>query len=379
MLVLRYVLFRLFKLFSLNRSKVVLSNFHGNGYGDNPKYIADEIIRQNLDYDLVWLARREIMKSRIFPNKIRLVRVNSIRAIYEMATAKVWVGNVRQPRDILKRKGQYYIQTSHGGLALKRVEKDVEEQLDPLYVKDAKTDSQKVDVFLSNSSWFTCLVRSSFWYEGEIMESGFPRTDVLLSNSREVTQRVREYFGIPKHIKIVLYAPTFRRDHVLGAYNLDVSLCLEALSRRFSGEWILITRLHPNIDYKSDSLSYGANCLNGTNYDDVQELLCAADVVITDYSGIMFDFAIRRLPVLLYTPDVNRYKADRQFYFSFEELPFPVSQNNQGLVSNIIHFDTDAYVEKVNLFLTGACVFERGDAARKVVDRIRSYISPREI
>jgi CDP-glycerol glycerophosphotransferase len=99
-------------LLKINKKKIVLCNFYGKGYGDNPKYIAQEIISQDLNYDLVWLLDDNFKES-IFPKEIRVVRYGSFKAIYEMATAKLWIDDCRKVYYTKKRKNQYYIQTWH--------------------------------------------------------------------------------------------------------------------------------------------------------------------------------------------------------------------------------------------------------------------------
>lgn len=217
----------------MKAGKVVFCNHYGNGYGDNPKYIAEEMIRRGLDYDFVWMLKSELMDHNHLPRQIRPVRIGSLKSIYEMVTAAVWIDDVRQPSYIKKRRGQHYIQTFHGGPSLKRVEKDVEDKLSSEYVKNAISDSKKANLFLSNGSWFTNLVRNSFWYSGEILESGFPRNDIFSLRDSDVNRRVRAYFGISETNRIVLYAPTFRKDHSVDVYDLDIDKCLAALSEHF--------------------------------------------------------------------------------------------------------------------------------------------------
>lgn len=366
-------LYYLFRVFPLKSNKIVLSNFNGNGYGDNLKYIAEEIIFRNLSCDLVWMLSVEFMNNSSMPNTIRRVRNGSLKSIYEMVTAKVWIDNVRKPFHVKKRKGQYYIQTWHGAPALKRVESDVK-NLSVDYVKSAQTDSKKIDLFLSNCRLFTDLVKSSFWYSGEVLECGSPRNDVLLSDQNVLPEKVREAYGISEKQRIVLYAPTFRLNNCAKLRDLDIEQCLKSLSKRFTGEWGLMVRLHPNVQHESNSLLLKEHVINVTSYEDLQELLVAVDVVITDYSSLMFDSALQRKPVFLYCPDFESYKVERNFYFTFDELPFTFATDNETLIKNILRFDQNSYLNCLDGFFKRVGLCERGRASKTVVDIIETQL-----
>lgn len=130
-----------------NDHKVVLDNFEGRGYGDNPKYIAEELLSRHAGFDLVWVVRKKTNYS--FPNGIRTVNVNSLRMIIELATAKFWIDNCRKPRYVGKTKKQKYIQTWHGFYPLKMLEKDAQKSLPDYYINQAKHDSEMTDLMLS--------------------------------------------------------------------------------------------------------------------------------------------------------------------------------------------------------------------------------------
>ena len=99
----------------LKKNKLVFCNLHGNGYGGNPKYIAEEIIAQGLNYDLVWLLRKDLLEKCHFPPSIRIVQYGTLEALYELVSAKIWINNVNGDFFYIpKRENQFYIQTWHG-------------------------------------------------------------------------------------------------------------------------------------------------------------------------------------------------------------------------------------------------------------------------
>ena len=187
------VQFILFNFFKIDDKKIVFDNFNGKGYGCNPKYIAEEIIRQNINCDMVWLVEDFAEE---MPSQIRKVKYGSLKSMYEFATARVWIDNVRNYKGIPKKEGQFYIQTWHAGLGLKKAEKDIEKSLSPEYVKDAKNDGKITDLMLSNCKFITNLYRKSYWYEGEVLEEGFPRNDILINIPKHIKEKVYKYFDI---------------------------------------------------------------------------------------------------------------------------------------------------------------------------------------
>lgn len=368
------ILIRCFWIFPVNKNKIVFCSYFGKGISDNPKYIMEEIINQDLEYDLVWIAKDNINDNNI-GNKVRYVKWHSIRSMYELATAKIWVDNSRKAKYIKKRKSQYYIQTWHGAIALKQIEKDAEHVLEKYYIESAKNDSRMADVLISNSKFCTNLYRSSFWYEGAILECGSPRNDILINDTEYFKSKICEYYKLDKNINIAMYAPTFRRNNNRDVYNLDYEKCISALKNKFGGEWALIIRLHPHISEKAKYFKYTNNIINGSIYEDMQQLLAATDVLITDYSSSMFDFMITKKPIILYATDIEEYKKDRNFYFNIEELPFKIATNNQEIEKIICKFDNEVYINKLNKFISKLDIYEKGVASYKVVEVIKNFIN----
>lgn len=351
--------------------KIVVDNFNGRGYGDNPKYIIQEILKQKQNYKIIWLLDKKDKGQ--LPEGVIPVKFNSLRAIYELATAEFWIDNVRKNYKTIKRPEQKYIQTWHGAYGGKKVEKDAEEKLSSVYVKHAQIDSNNSDLFISNSKAMSDLYRSSFWYEGEILEVGFPRNDIFFNDKEILKKKVREYFDFLENYKICLYAPTFRSDCSLDVYNLDFESCLKSLEKKFGGDWILLIRLHPNICEKSKDLVYNnKNIFNASYYDDMQELLCVSDCLITDYSSSVYDFVLTKNPCFLYTPDLNNYLNDRGFYINIEENIFPRANSNEALNQIINDFDEKYYLANVNEFLNKYAVIDTGNASTKIVDWINN-------
>ena len=362
------VLMNAMRLFPVDRNKVVICNYFGKGYGDNGKAIAESLHAMNPKLDIVWAVRPEFADT--LPAYIRGVDYAGLAFLWEMATAGAWVDNCRKNPGFVKRKGQFYVQTWHGTTALKRIEGDVAEHLDEFYVAGSKHDSQMADVILSGCRFFTELCRRAFWYDGEILECGSPRSDALFHSDEVTRKKVRDALGIPADKKIVLYAPTFRGGENMDCYRMDFDGVLKTLEEKTGDQWVFAVRLHPNVSDKAGFIQYSDRIVNGTNYPDLYEMLPVCDFVISDYSSVMFDGGLIGKPVMLFATDVQEYTADRNFYFDITNMPFALAQSNAELLSNIAAFDADLYQQNLRRFHDEIGYCENGTASDTVAKRI---------
>lgn len=364
----------LFRMFPVKKNKIVICNFYGRGYGDNGKYIVEKILESKKDYDIVWLLKKEFEENSGLPTNIRTVKYGSIKSIYEMTTAKLWVDNCRREFHLLKRKPQFYIQTWHGGLGLKKIEADAPHSLSKRYIKYAKRDSVHADVFISNSNHLSQIYRRAFWYKGDIVEYGYPKNDVLFSDKKTYRAKIRSEYRLEKETKILLYAPTFRKDGDTKHYNIDVSKVLDAFNKKHGANWVFMVRLHPNIKGEVFSEVFSTSVINATEFPDMQELVLGVDALITDYSSCMFDSAIAEIPTFIYASDIENYMDDRGFYFSLDELPFTLAVNSQQLISNISNFSNENYLSNLNIFNKRVGLHDKGNASERVLKLIDSTI-----
>lgn len=372
-----FLLERMFTVFPIQNNKVIFNSFGGSGFGENPKYIALALLQETKELDLVWICKDVNVR---LPKGIRVVKNHSIRAAYEMSTAKVWVNNTRHSFKTLKRKKQFYVQTWHGSMDVKKVEGQVVDKLGADYVKDAQHDGKITDLMISNGTYNSDRYHKWYWYDGPVLESGLPRMDVVINRPSNIVEKVYNYFNLEKTKKIVLYAPTFRdltvhKNDPLWQYRFDYKKILNALRQKFDGEFQLLVRLHPNISNQSSSLNLG-DAMDATSYDDMQELLAASEVLITDYSSCMFDFILAQKPVFLLAKDYLDYiNVERGLNFELKELPPSFSENEKELMSNIEHFNLDKYQLSCKKMMEKLGIFETGHASEEVAKKILQIIN----
>lgn len=360
--------FLIMRVFPIKQNKIVCCNMKGKRYGDNPKYIVDEIIRQKLDYEIVWLMKDEYDVD--LPKKIRKGKYNLFSIAYELATAKFWIDSNTKPLGVLKRRNQYYIQTWHGSYGLKKVYGDIPDKITYFDKRSIQYNSNIQDLVISNSKTYTDIFRRAFWYQGEILECGSPRNDIFFEDTDVYVRKVRDYFRI-KEQKIVLYAPTYREDFRIADMRLDFERMLGSLEKKFNGNWVVLVRLHPNnmIDAKK-FIHYTDKIINATDYNVMQELLVASDILISDYSSCILDFVTKGKTCFIYATDIKKYKDERDMYFDMYKLPFPLAENNDELEYNILNFNPEDYqVELKRLFeQVGLC--DNGNASNQIVEWI---------
>ena len=369
-------------------NKIVFSNFNGGSYGCNPKYIAQEIIRRGLPYELVWLVKsvkNEISKG-VFPPQIRLVGYGTKQALKELAGAKLWIDNQRKnyfiKKGLSKKEGQYFIQTWHGSLGIKKLDADVDaftNEYKQEWVERSKFDSSMWDYLLTNSDFEDEIFRRALWFNNELKKFGHPRNDIFFIDSTEIKKKVCDFYAIDYSKKILLYVPSFRDDGDISCYKLDYEKVLDALQDKFGGEWVCISRLHPRAKkFDAELIPQNSRVIDGTFYPDIQELLACADVSVTDYSSCIFDFMLSKKAGFIFATDKEKFNNDRGFYYPLEQTPFPVASDNETLINNIKCFDYNKYSQDVEKFLQDKGCMEDGHASKRVVDLIEDIMSDKK-
>ena len=360
-----------FKYLPISSRKIVFANFNGKGYGDNPKYIAEEILRQELKYDLVWLVDNSYS---FYKKGIRCVSIHSRKGRFELSTAKVIINNVKNSLPYEKKSGQYYIQTWHGDLPLKYIEGEVEDRLSPEYISQTKEDSKRIDLLLSGSRFMSDIYQQAFWYKGEILEAGLPRNDIFFRSTPGIVRHVKLLFNIPDTTRIALYAPTFRDDKWRFEFP-HFQTIISCLEQKTDNKWVVIIRLHPNDLSRTAEINYSEQVINGTFYPDQQEIEKAADLLITDYSSMMLDFMLQKKPVVLYSTDLDHFEQARGLRSIYYDLPLPICQNEVELKDALLSFQDNAYRESVTTFLNHRIgSFDSGIASKTVVEHIRTIV-----
>lgn len=357
----RSVILFLLRFFPVSRGKVVFVSWGGDKYACSPKAIAEYITENNINSGFsLWFALLNHESYReIVPNGINTMEMYSLKYYYHLATAQFVVANIRISGGLMwpfpKKEGQYYIQTMHGGHGLKRQELEL---CDEHWHDVVKLDSSRIDLMLSDSTFWTRLARTVFGYEnGEILEKGLPRNDVFFSDDDNDDCN-----------KYLVYVPTFRDNGIKDVYGFNVDNLIASLEKRFGGNWYVKISAHPNmLGYYKELYDFSHPRVIDIAHDDLQQHLVESDAAITDYSSAGFEFALTKKPVFLLARDWREY--ERGLYFKFEELPFPFAENAEQLCRNIESFDNNKYIERLDKFNNEVIgLKETGYASEAVVE-----------
>ncbi len=327
---LKYLWYRICLLLPLDRRLAVYCAYSGLGYSCSPAAIYEKAKELTPDVRGVWLVKTHRAAS--MPDGVDCVVEESVAYYRAMARATYFVSNVNLADYVVKRRGSVHVQTHHG-TPLKRMGIDGRTHggrsgkgSDNVRRRAGRWDFSIAANRHSTEAWRTA-------YPGtfESLEYGYPRNDILVNASPEHGARVRAVLGIEPGQEVILYTPTHRgRNADRFAGHLDVVALAEALGP----DTVILLRTHYFCDSSPQRASTGsARVVEVTAYPTVEDLYLAADVLITNYSSTMFDYAVLDRPIVVFAPDWEQYRASRGVYFViFEERPGVVVTTQAELI-----------------------------------------------
>jgi len=322
--------------------KVVFSCLGGRSYGDSMRCISERLHERCPEAKIVWqFNHTNLDRGRMMvPDYVRTVRCRSVEACVEFATARMWVDNYSKPTFMtLDKRRQYYVQTWHGDRAIKKIGYDENAP----YIRRVEEHCSRI---VTASAFGEKMYRTAFNYRGEYLRVGTPRNDVLVKNDPAQRERIRQSLGIAGDVGLLLYAPTYRekREMIPKEVQMDLSRTLDCLESSTGKTWKCLFRAH----YLSSGLDLEGvrdRIVDVTQYEDMAELLLAADMVLTDYSSCALDFILLDRPALFYIPDWDHYRAARGVYFDVRESPL-MTAANQGELEALIQSLSDGKVRQ---------------------------------
>ncbi|EFL13503.1 bifunctional glycosyltransferase family 2 protein/CDP-glycerol:glycerophosphate glycerophosphotransferase [Streptomyces sp. C] len=356
------------------KDMVVYDTFQGHAAGDSPRAIHEELVRRGEKLDHVWLVRDGRAE---VPATARAVQYDSLEAWEVLARARYYVVNDSVPSHFLRRPGQTVVQTWHG-TPIKQIGYDYTHDYytSPEVLEGLEHDSAQWTLLASPSSYATPVLQRALGYKGEVIEVGSPRTDALVRPDAERIAEVRRRLGLPEGKKVVLYMPTWRenREGFSGGYKLDLRIDLDAARRELGEDHVLLVRGHYRVNEQLRDGVRDGFVVDVSRWPDTTDLLLVADVLVSDYSSALFDFALTDRPILLFTYDLEHYRDTlRGFTFDLEEkAPGPLLADSASLIAAVR--DADAlgaeYAEARAAFRAEFCDLDTGRAAEQVVDRM---------
>ena len=382
------------KFTAAKKNKWVFTSFSGH-YSDSPKYISQKLHEIDSTAEIVWLVKKDLIGK--LPHYVQQIDIDSRDADKHRADAQVIIDNVyadmarnvygKRLSDKLKaflfklcchKKGRLIFTTWHG-TPLKKMGCD--------QIGNDINDFVCEDMTMLMGNQFTLDIMKHLTFNKIDMKLiGTPRNDILFSDNDKICE-LKKKLGLPYDKKIVLFAPTFRNDGKdvenkniyrsgLNQLNeIDFFKLFEVLKNRFGDEWVFVCRFHYHvekmIDWNQLDNKYDGRIINGNIHDDMAEYLVCADLLITDASSCMFDYALTTRPCFLFFPDVEHYaNVERGFYLEIESLPFPLAVTFDELLDEISRFDNKKYKYRIEHMISELGYADNPDSSQKIVEYI---------
>jgi CDP-glycerol glycerophosphotransferase len=348
--------------------RLVFYNAFAGRFADSPRAIYEQLVDTRPDLRHVWRMRPD--EAGAFPDGVSTVRPGTWPHARALGRARYFVANVWIT--LPKPRNSTWVQTWHG-TPLKRIAFDVVRDLSAEDRRVMAEDVARWDVLLSPNRFSTEIFRSAFRYDGPILETGLPRNDILSSPQRDaVREATRAGLGIEPGQRVVLYAPTWRDGIAeLRSAPFDLERTAEALGEGT----VLLVRFHRlHLDALPQLATAHPRVHDVTTYPDIRDLFLAADTLVTDYSSVMFDFAVTGKPMLFYLFDLESYRDElRGFYFDFEaEAPGPILRTEDELIDALQDVERLAASHQAayERFRSKFCELDDGHAASRVVEAV---------
>lgn len=329
------ILFSCLKLFRTDDKKIIYISHYGSRFNCNPRCMFEYIQKHYPDYSNVIVMNGETEN---MGENVKIVKYHSVSFLYHLATAKYWVANTNLHADLKPKKGTVYFQTWHAAGAFKKFGLDLPDNRQNEKMSWKKDTSNWTKMISSSKNIIDIYSNACGIDQSIIHPIGLPRNDIFFDDNN-LEKMKREFYlsyNIEESKKIILYAPTFRDSDIDDPLKLD----FKYLEKELKDEYVFILKLHPKLSGYQFNLPSGSErfLINLTSNDDIQELLLIADVLITDYSSVIFDYAISGKPIVFYSYDLQDY--ERGFYFEYKDfVPGPIVFNQESLVKQLSDYN----------------------------------------
>ncbi len=384
------------KYLPTKKNRFLFTSYEGH-YCDSPKYLSEAIHKMNHNVEIIWIVRKDMLP--LLPAYVKGIVHEGIKGrikvIWYKGTSRVWIDNSTGDKvsslesnrpweylefkinSFLRNKANQLLFSTWHGTPLKCMGRDL-------------IDNRQIDyscnplaATMVHGNEYTLKIMDHLTFRKFNMKLlGAPRNDILFESDPQKKMKIKQKLGLPTDKKIILFAPTFRHDGELENKNIQRSglnqlsemnfnQLFESLEKKFGGEWVLVCRFHYYLDKMIDwdglEEQYSGKIINGNKNDEMSEYLACTDILLTDASSCMFDFAITKKPCILYFPDVEYYeKKERGFYYPIRKLPFPLAVTFQQLLDTISGFDYEPYKENVGKMIEKFGYVDDGHSSRRI-------------
>lgn len=368
-MIIRFILRIVSVFLPVKKQQICFEAFEGRQIACNPYYIYKELLMLHPDWEYIWVYNKAPIEN------IHCVKYNTLKYVYALMTSNVYITNDGLPLYVPFRKSQMVLNTWHGGGAYKRVGIALSRKLSTKL--HFKMYNKSVSWFISNNRIFTDIISESFLIEKQkFLPFGQPRNDLLfdLNKIECLNKKVREFYSISEHDFIIMYAPTFRNfDDAVFDSDMQPDQVVEAVRKRFNKNCVFFVRNHHGLSTINFSQK-NITMYDVSNYKYMQELLCATDMLISDYSSCIWDYSFLYRPCILFTQDLSDYQERQNFYTPIETWGFPIAKNSEELIYAIESFDDSNFMQRMKYHHATLGSYEKGVATKYVCNLIMSHI-----
>lgn len=355
----------------LKKDRIIVYSLKQRGFSCNLKYLTEYLQNQSA-YEILWVVRSEEERKLLENRGVQAVTAHSFAHFRYRHRAKIVITNDEFYPMCIHRPGQRYVNTWHGAINYKKIGYLGLGFTNPLQKLIYRMNNPCPDIFVSGSRSFTETTSHSFGFPEKVfLECGLPRNDILCAGiPSDKLEALRRTVGIPDGKRAVLYAPTFRKGKASPDVNLNYDRLLESLRKRFGGEWVALLRQHY---FVASNGATHPDVIDVSGYEDMQELILTADVMISDYSSCMWDFILTGKPCFVYAEDLQTYlNEDRSFFIPIDSWPYEIADSCDDLCRRIEAFDEPAYAAKIRNHLQEHGSFDRGTACKTLLEQLNS-------
>ena len=372
--------------FQYRNPTVLFTSFEGQ-YNDNPKYISEELHKLDKNIKIIWATSWKGKDP--VPEYVTAVPYYSIPFQIALARSQVLVDNVigyrwrlggaenGRIKKKLQFKNQLNISTWHG-TPIKKIGRH------EYGLREGIGFISSCDYMISGCRYTQdCLTKA--FYPISVRLTGTPRNDILVNSlSEKQKSEIKKKLGLPIDKRIILFAPTFRKSSEYSGTKqiseIDIPRLIDMITKKITHEdCVFVYRVHHTVLKelgKQDSVENSKGLIfDGNKHDDMAEYLAVTDVLVTDYSGSIFDFALTGRPCFLYTPDKDHYiNEERGIYISLDDLPYPYAEKLDDFYKLIEKYDD--FVAKRQIDEFNQCIgnAETGHASETIAKAIIKYI-----
>ena len=350
-----------------SKNEFLIVCYGGKKYGDNVGPVYETLLLDSRfdNWKFVWAFRNPEKVTLPDMSRSSKCKIDSLTFFYHALRAKCWLTNISVQRGLnFMNKGTFYVNTWHG-VPLKHIGLDIK---DGTAFKTYK-GSEDFDLICSMGEYDAKVARTAFGVDVKnIKVTGYPRNDIMFTEDyADVVERLSQKLNIDLSKKTILYAPTYRDYNInkAGAFYFESKLSINDFRKALGNDYQLIVRAHGLIcSSKLDGY------IDASTYPNVEDLLRITDILITDYSGIMFDYSLLGKPTVCYAYDLEKYKTNRGFYVDYEKfIPFPICFTEKELYSTIKSLKYNESCDLARKFVNQCGLIDKG-ASLNVVNAI---------